>query len=327
MKPQKQPSWFAPHADAMPEREQQDRQREHDVGRARDHGVDLAPVEAGREAEQHADHEGDAGREERDREGRRARRTRSARRGHGPVSSTPRSTPGGAFASGSGPPRWGPRGGRTRRATSGSPGWARGPDQLAISGAKIAIRIIRMMITTPASANRSLRKWRQKISQGLRPMIDAGVSADGARLQVGAFVDLALFDLGDVGVRVGTTHARTGILETSQGPAIHRPRDRHRRSRFEGQGCESAGHRYFTIRANASGSRLAPPTSAPSISGVRHELPDVPRLHAPAVLDADPRAHVSADAARRAWPGSAPRPGPRRSVRRCVPVPIAQIGS
>ena len=49
-----------------------------------------------------------------------------------------------------------------------------------MSGAKIAIRSIKMMITTPASANRSWRKWLQKISQGLLPMIEAGVSADGA---------------------------------------------------------------------------------------------------------------------------------------------------
>ena len=45
--------------------------------------------------------------------------------------------------------------------------------------------------------------------------------------------------------------------------------------------------RYFTIRAKSSGSRLAPPTSAPSISGMRHELADVARLHAAPVLDAD----------------------------------------
>ena len=39
------------------EREQQDRQREDHVGGARDERVDLAPVETGGHAEDHADHE------------------------------------------------------------------------------------------------------------------------------------------------------------------------------------------------------------------------------------------------------------------------------
>ena len=71
-----------------------------------------------------------------------------------------------------------------------------------------------MMITTPARANRSWRKWLQKISQGLLPMIDAGVSADGAAISRSrAGGTLALLGLGYVGVRVGSTHARNGILE------------------------------------------------------------------------------------------------------------------
>ncbi len=96
-----------------------------------------------------------------------------------PVSSTPRKYLGGALVSGPGH-QVGADGRPNSSSDSRLTWFGAWPDQVAMSGAKIAIRSIRMMITTPASANRSLRKWLQKISQGLRPMIEAGVSADGA---------------------------------------------------------------------------------------------------------------------------------------------------
>ena len=143
---------------------------------AREITVSILPGRSRREAKQHTDHASDAGREERDREG----RPGAVRDPHEEV--TARVVDAEVVA--------------RRRLLSG-PGHQVGaegaelverfrftwlgawPVQLAIA-ARSAIRIIRMMITTPPSAKRSLRKWRQKISQGLRPMIDAGISADGA---------------------------------------------------------------------------------------------------------------------------------------------------
>ena len=99
-------------------------------------------------------------------------------------------------------------------------------------------------------------------------MIDAGVSADGAEdSRSSALANLALLDLGYVGVRVGSTHARNrDTTEVAGDTQSSNPRSGTAAGSLRGKEAKEA-HRYFTMRANPSGSRLAPPTSAPSISG------------------------------------------------------------
>src|SRR5262245_18377584 len=164
---------------------------------------------------------------------------------------------------------------------------------LAITGAKIAINMIVAMATRPAIANRSFRKARQKICQGLRPMIDAGVSADGpaasrsARWSASRSSTLGRSDWMSERLMPGP-----GYYARRPGPAMHRPCERYARRRFEGQGCESCrssvlhdqGER-LRIEARAAYERAVD-------LGVRHEPSDVPRRDAAAVLDAEQLSHL-----------------------------------
>src|SRR5512132_2684143 len=85
-------------------------------------------------------------------------------------------------------------------------------------------------------------------------------------------------------------------------------------------------HRYFTINANSSGSRLAPPTSAPSMSGCAMNSRMLPGLTLPPywtrISWASPSSYLVASVPRISSTTRPASPGP--AVR---PVPIAQMGS
>ena len=75
----------------------------------------------------------------------------------------------------------------------------------------------------------------------------------------------------------------------------------------------------------SSGSRLAPPTSAPSISGCAMKLPDVARLDAAAVLDAHRTGDRVVVSLGKRRPDDLDDP-PASAGSALRPVPIAQIG-
>ena len=85
--------------------------------------------------------------------------------------------------------------------------------------------------------------------------------------------------------------------------------------------------RYFTIRANSSGSRLAPPTSAPSISGCAMKSRMFPAFTLPPYWIRTACATLAVVQLRRASAGSAPITWPASAGSALRPVPIAQIGS
>ena len=121
--------------------------------------------------------------------------------------------------------------------------------------------------------------------------------------------------------------ASNGVRPSNAGIGSSPSPSRHTNSSFAAITIAGPVIADFTISAKSSGSRLAPPTSAPSISGMRHEAADVARLDAAAVLHANRPADlgfaVRAPSVSRI--SSTTRPASDGSALR--PVPIAQIGS
>jgi hypothetical protein len=214
MKPQKQPSWFAP----------QDRKRQHDIGGARDERVDPAAVEARHEAQEHADHDGDPRGEERHRQ-----------RGAGPVGDPHEEVPARIVhteqVSGRRLFYLLPR----LRIELVRPPSRCGGEPIAVE--RIQIDLVRLV---PGPARDERREDRHQdhdpddheagegepILAEVPPEDLPGAPADdGGRglgrrrggFQVGALEPFALFRLGYVGVRVGSTHAREPILERLPG--------------------------------------------------------------------------------------------------------------
>src|SRR5687768_6364674 len=168
----------------------------------------------------------------------------------------------------------------------------------ATTGAKIAMSSIRAMITRPPSAKRSCRKCRQKISQGLRPMIDAGVSADGAAASRSGRSRASPCSTPDTSVSVSDRLMPGKRYYGGYGSRANRQRrERHRRSFFEGQGSESGSPvtddqgESLRVQARATHQR-------PVDLRMCHELPDVAGFDAAAVLDADRLSDLGGDVVR-----------------------------
>src|SRR6266496_4009010 len=129
--------------------------------------------------------------------------------------------------------------------------------------------VVNFFFSSRRRHTRSLRDWSSDVcSSDLHRENRAGSAACRERVEVGRVRGLERCPPVELGDRVVPQPVQTDVQQRGR-------------------------HRYFTIKANSSGSRLAPPTSAPSISGCAMNSRMLPGLTLPPYWTRIPCARAS----------------------------------